>query len=137
MKLFSKIYGDKEQDLIIIHGLFGMGDNWRTLGKQFSKYCKVHLIDLRNHGKSPHAEKFNYEVIYFYNVYGPYQITKGEMATVIGIFEDHYNAQILGQFLVQNSELAPVSQVRGLAIPASFLADHIQCSVQRVFHQNH
>ena len=33
---------------------------------------------------------FKYEVIYFYNVYGPYQICKGEMATVIGIFEDHY-----------------------------------------------
>ena len=32
--------------------------------------------------------KFKYEVIYFYNVYGPRQITKGEMATVIGIFED-------------------------------------------------
>jgi len=35
---------------------------------------------------------FNYEVIYFYNVYGPYQICKGEMATVIGIFEDHYRS---------------------------------------------
>ena len=33
---------------------------------------------------------FKYEVIYFYNVYGPNQISKGEMATVIGIFEDHY-----------------------------------------------
>jgi UDP-glucose 4-epimerase len=33
---------------------------------------------------------FKYEVIYFYNVYGPYQISKGKMATVIGIFEDHY-----------------------------------------------
>ena len=33
---------------------------------------------------------FKYEVIYFYNVYGPYQICKGEMSTVIGIFEDHY-----------------------------------------------
>ena len=33
---------------------------------------------------------FKYEVIYFYNVYGPYQLCKGEMATVIGIFEDHY-----------------------------------------------
>ena len=31
-----------------------------------------------------------YEVIFFYNVYGPNQITKGKMATVIGIFEDHY-----------------------------------------------
>ena len=33
---------------------------------------------------------FKYEVIYFYNVYGPYQICKGQMSTVIGIFEEHY-----------------------------------------------
>ena len=33
---------------------------------------------------------FKYEVIYFYNVYGPKQISKGEMATVIGIFEKQY-----------------------------------------------
>ena len=34
--------------------------------------------------------KFKYEVIYFYNVYGPHQISSGNMSTVIGIFEDHY-----------------------------------------------
>jgi len=34
--------------------------------------------------------KFKYEIIYFYNVYGPNQIGKGSMATVIGIFEEHY-----------------------------------------------
>ncbi len=33
---------------------------------------------------------FRYEVIFFYNVYGPRQISKGKMATVIGIFEDYY-----------------------------------------------
>ena len=33
---------------------------------------------------------FKYEVVYFYNVYGPRQIFKGNMATVIGIFEDQY-----------------------------------------------
>ena len=33
---------------------------------------------------------FKYEVIYFYNVYGPHQICRGDMATVIGIFENHY-----------------------------------------------
>ena len=33
---------------------------------------------------------FKYEVIFFYNVYGPGQIKKGNMSTVIGIFEDHY-----------------------------------------------
>ena len=33
---------------------------------------------------------FKFEVIYFYNVYGPKQIKKGNMSTVIGIFEDAY-----------------------------------------------
>ncbi len=33
---------------------------------------------------------FKYEVIYFYNVYGPNQISRGKMATVIGIFEESY-----------------------------------------------
>jgi UDP-glucose 4-epimerase len=33
---------------------------------------------------------FRYEVVYFYNVYGERQICKGEMATVVGIFEDHF-----------------------------------------------
>ena len=33
---------------------------------------------------------FRYEVIYFYNVYGERQIYKGDMATVVGIFEDHF-----------------------------------------------
>jgi UDP-glucose 4-epimerase len=33
---------------------------------------------------------FRYEVIYFYNVYGDKQICKGDMATVVGIFEDHF-----------------------------------------------
>jgi len=33
---------------------------------------------------------FKYEIIYFYNVYGPNQICKGDMATVIGIFEDQF-----------------------------------------------
>ena len=33
---------------------------------------------------------FKFEVVYFYNVYGPRQIKKGFMATVIGIFEEQY-----------------------------------------------
>ena len=34
--------------------------------------------------------KFKFEIIYFYNVYGPHQICRGSMSTVIGIFEDHF-----------------------------------------------
>ena len=37
---------------------------------------------------------FKYEVIFFYNVYGPRQICVGKMATVVGIFEHHYKNKI-------------------------------------------
>ena len=37
---------------------------------------------------------FKFEVIYFYNVYGPRQIGLGNMATVIGIFEDQYKKNV-------------------------------------------
>jgi UDP-glucose 4-epimerase len=37
---------------------------------------------------------FKFEIIYFYNVYGPKQISKGDMATVIGIFENCYKNKL-------------------------------------------
>ena len=36
---------------------------------------------------------FKYEIVYFYNVYGPNQICNGSMATVIGIFEEHFKSK--------------------------------------------
>ena len=57
MKLFSRIMGEGKP-LIIIHGLFGMSDNWQSLAKQFSQFFQVHLIDQRNHGRSPHSTDF-------------------------------------------------------------------------------
>lgn len=54
MKLFSNILGEKPRHLFIFHGLFGQSDNWNTLGKKFAEHFTTHLIDLRNHGRSPH-----------------------------------------------------------------------------------
>ena len=51
----------------------------------FSKSKNLELLENLNRWF-----KLKYEVIYFYNVYGPNQICKGDMATVIGIFEDQY-----------------------------------------------
>ncbi|MBS3737627.1 alpha/beta fold hydrolase [Mesohalobacter halotolerans] len=63
MKLHSQITG-KGHPLIILHGFLGMGDNWKTLSKAYAKSgYEVHLIDLRNHGKSPHSDDFNYAVM--------------------------------------------------------------------------
>lgn len=62
MKLFSRIIGEG-QPLLIVHGLFGMSDNWQSLGKKFADFYEVHLIDQRNHGRSPHSAVFNYDVM--------------------------------------------------------------------------
>ena len=61
MILYSKKYGSNGQDLVILHGLFGMSDNWNSLGKRFSDHFRVHLLDLRNHGRSPHSSFFDYQ----------------------------------------------------------------------------
>ena len=58
--LFSKIYGSGKP-LIILHGLLGMGDNWATLAKKFSKTFEVHVIDQRNHGRSFHSNSWSYD----------------------------------------------------------------------------
>jgi len=59
VKLYSRILGEG-QPLLIIHGLFGMSDNWQSLAKRYADYFEVHLIDQRNHGRSPHADEFSY-----------------------------------------------------------------------------
>ena len=60
--LHSKIIGSGEP-LLILHGFFGMSDNWKTLGNRFAQNYEVHLIDQRNHGRSFHSDEFNYEVM--------------------------------------------------------------------------
>jgi pimeloyl-ACP methyl ester carboxylesterase len=59
MLLNFKVTGEG-QPLIILHGLFGSGDNWSTIAKTFSEHNTVYLVDARNHGKSPHSDLFNY-----------------------------------------------------------------------------
>ncbi len=52
------------QPLVIMHGLFGQSDNWNTLGKQFAeKGFEVYIVDLRNHGLSPHNDVWNYQAM--------------------------------------------------------------------------
>lgn len=63
MIMNSKIFG-KGMPVLILHGLFGMGDNWTTLGKKLAENQReVHLLDLRNHGKSAHKENMGYELL--------------------------------------------------------------------------
>lgn len=60
MILHSRTIGDSGEDLVILHGLFGSGDNWQTHAKTLSQHYRVHLIDQRNHGHSPHSNTMDY-----------------------------------------------------------------------------
>jgi pimeloyl-ACP methyl ester carboxylesterase len=62
LELNFKKYGSGDP-LIIIHGLLGMLDNWVGIAKILSEKYSVFIVDLRNHGKSPHNEEFNYKVL--------------------------------------------------------------------------
>ncbi len=49
--------------MIILHGLFGLSDNWATLAKKFSDHYTVYTVDLRNHGQSPHSDQWKYWIM--------------------------------------------------------------------------
>ncbi|NJB82103.1 alpha/beta fold hydrolase [Wenyingzhuangia aestuarii] len=49
--------------LLILHGYFGMGDNWKSQANKLATDFEVHMIDQRNHGRSFHADEFNYELM--------------------------------------------------------------------------
>ena len=60
--LYSNILGTGTP-LFILHGYFGMSDNWKSIANHLSKNYEVHLIDQRNHGRSFHSDDFNYDLM--------------------------------------------------------------------------
>ncbi|MBT7695350.1 MAG: alpha/beta fold hydrolase, partial [Cryomorphaceae bacterium] len=62
--LHSNLIGNSKRDLFIIHGFLGMGDNWKTHANKIAENnFRVHLIDLRNHGKSFWSDEFSFEIM--------------------------------------------------------------------------
>lgn len=62
MQLHYHTIGSGEP-LIFIHGLFGSGDNWRSIAKHFANEHQVISLDLRNHGRSPQSDAQNYALM--------------------------------------------------------------------------
>ncbi|WP_166920609.1 alpha/beta fold hydrolase [Flavobacterium poyangense] len=61
--LYSKIEGEGKP-FVIMHGFLGMSDNWKTLATQYAEAgFQVHVLDLRNHGRSFHSDEFTYEAM--------------------------------------------------------------------------
>lgn len=62
MKLNFKKIGSGNP-VIIVHGLLGMLDNWIGIANTLSNEFSVYIVDLRNHGNSPHSDIFDYKVM--------------------------------------------------------------------------
>ncbi len=60
MQLFFRKIGKNKPALIILHGLYGASDNWMSVAKYWSIEYEVYLVDLRNHGQSPHSKEHTY-----------------------------------------------------------------------------
>lgn len=61
--LFFRQLGQGTKNLVVLHGIFGSGDNWLTVAKSFDPAYTVYLVDQRNHGRSFHHQAFNYDVM--------------------------------------------------------------------------
>jgi pimeloyl-ACP methyl ester carboxylesterase len=55
--------GDGRPPLIVLHGLLGSSRNWQTAGADLAAQYHVFALDLRNHGRSPHAAEMTYEAM--------------------------------------------------------------------------
>lgn len=70
MQLNYKKFGEGEP-LVILHGLFGSLDNWQTIARNmvtiaqqnFGYAMSIYIVDQRNHGRSPHSQEFNYDLL--------------------------------------------------------------------------
>lgn len=62
MQLNYKVFGEGDP-VLILHGMFGTLDNWQTIAKKLAEDFMVFIIDLRNHGRSPHSEDFDYTIM--------------------------------------------------------------------------
>ena len=65
-----------------------LGDSGKDMNLSPYAFSKAKNLELLENLKR--WFKFRYEVVYFYNVYGDKQICKGDMSTVVGIFEDYF-----------------------------------------------
>ncbi len=62
MQLHFKQLGHGEP-LVLLHGLFGSGDNWFGVAPKLAEKFHVFAPDLRNHGHSPHHEEMGYPLM--------------------------------------------------------------------------
>jgi len=97
--------------LIILHGYFGMGDNWKSHANKLAEDFEVHIIDQRNHGRSFHSDEFSYELM-VQDLKHYYEVNNIEKAIVLGHSMGGKTAML---FAVENPDLVEKLVVADIA----------------------
>src|SRR5215468_10450222 len=62
MNLHFEVVGEG-RPVVILHGLLGSADNWRSMSRRLGAHYQGFALDLRNHGRSPHSDILDYDVM--------------------------------------------------------------------------
>ncbi|MGO4772154.1 alpha/beta fold hydrolase [Flavobacterium sp. W22_SRS_FK3] len=99
--LYSKIEGNGKP-FIIMHGFLGMSDNWKTLAGQYVEAgFQVHVLDLRNHGRSLHSDEWSYEVM----VQDVFEYCQGNQLKKIDILGHSMGGKVAMLFATKHPEI--------------------------------
>lgn len=120
MNLHFKVFGQGEP-LIILHGLLGSLDNWQTLAKKYAAHFTVFIIDLRNHGKSPHSTDFSYDLM-TQDIYNFCEQNHIYSTNVLG---HSMGGKVAMQFALENEDMVNKLIVADIA-PVVYKAHHQQ-----------
>ncbi|MDJ0777497.1 MAG: alpha/beta fold hydrolase [Gammaproteobacteria bacterium] len=60
LPLLHHVVSGQGEPLLVLHGLFGSGKNWQSHARRIAEHFSIHVVDLRNHGDSFHAEDMSY-----------------------------------------------------------------------------
>jgi pimeloyl-ACP methyl ester carboxylesterase len=84
VKLFHReLGGAGKPPLILLHGMLGSSRNWQTAGADLAGWFHVFALDLRNHGRSPHADSMSYDEM-LGDVLGWLDAQQIDRATLVG-----------------------------------------------------
>lgn len=122
--LYSKVEGEG-RPFVILHGFLGMSDNWKTLGSHFAALgFQVHLLDLRNHGRSFQSPEFSYDLMAS-DVLEYCKLNNLESIILLG---HSMGGKVAMQFACDNSEL--VNKLIIADIGPKYYAPHHQAIIE-------
>lgn len=113
--------GERGDWVLLLHGLFGAGDNLGQLAKALMSEFRVVQIDLRNHGRSPHSDEMSFAAL---------AADIALLQDTLGIGRSHVVGHSLGGRVAMELALHDAARVQNLIVadiaPVAYAPHHMQ-----------